>query len=24
MGERWEGLRAGERLSGEVNYGDYS
>ena len=24
MGKRWEGLRAGERLSGEVNYGDYS
>jgi glutaconate CoA-transferase, subunit A len=24
MGDRWEGLRAGERLSGEVNYGDYS
>jgi len=24
MGDRWEGLRAGERLSGQVNYGDYS
>ena len=24
MGDRWEDLEAGERLSGEVNYGDYS
>jgi hypothetical protein len=24
MGGRWEELKPGERLSGEVNYGDYS
>ena len=24
MGDRWDDLKAGERLSGEVNYGDYS
>jgi glutaconate CoA-transferase subunit A len=24
MGDRWERLRPGERLSGEVNYGEYA